>query len=669
MKAFLLVLFTLPLAAQAPVGEQAPVPPFTPKQSIPLVQQPDANAPAAESFITGNLDVGYRAIANISGDRNTYRSIVNLGEGVRLFNLDAVITPPEWKFADRIEVNANYWGGDPYNTARVTARKLGVYDFYWNYRNIAYFNFLPSFADPTSEVGGIFLNQNGFDTFKRINDAELIFRPGHRITPYLAFSRSGDRGTGTTNIVLQSNEFTVPDRIDSNVNIYRAGSRFNFGRYNLMLEAGGIAYDNDQTVMIGRTPNFGNVTTPILGQTLFLNAGQQAFNINGSGIFTRGALTANPVPWADIYAQFEFSQLKTTTTFTENDAGNLVNLASVSFFNGLIQKANTLAKQPHPSAQIGGELRPFRRLRILEFISTDRLHNTGSEVLLNTMLFTGAQPTTQTVNAAELLVVNFNQQQLNLLFDATPRLTLRVGHRYVWGDAKAPEAFILGGQGTESATLRRNVALAGATWRSPKKLRLTAEYEGSPGDRSFFRTSINEYQRGRVLARYQALPSLTLTFQFGILNNNNPAATRYSFQSRDTSISAYWAPNGGKRVSFIGEYARGTVSSDISFIVPSTLQQALSTYRERSNTGTLLAEIPLPGSGVFQPRLDFGGSIFYSTGTRPSRYYQPFGRFRLPVGKHVAWYGEWRWYGFTQPTFLFEGFRSNQVTTGLRFSM
>ena len=121
-------------------------------------------------------------------------------------------------------------------------------------------------------------------------------------------------------------------------------------------------------------------------------------------------------------------------------------------------------------------------------------------------------------------------------------------------------------------------------------------------------------------------------------------------------------------MSFIAEYARGTVIRDR---LPGA-QHASTGALDLSgavNTGLLLAEIPLPGRGVFQPKLDFGGSIFYSTGTRPSRYYQPFGRFRLPLGEHVSWYGEWRWYGFTQPTFLFEGFRSNQIVTGFRLYM
>ncbi len=667
MKAFLIFLFTLPLAAQAPVGAQMPVPP-TPKEDVPQVAQPGELAPPAEPFITGNLDVGYRWVSGVGGDFNTYRSIVNLGDGVRLFNLDAVIVPPSWKFADRIEVNANYWGGDPYNIARVAARKLGVYDFYWTYRNIAYFNFLPSFADPTIDRG-IFLNQRGFDTFRRINDAELILRPGHRITPYVAYSRSGERGSGTTNIVLQGNEYTVPDTLDNNVNIIRGGSRFNFTRYNLMLEAGGIDYANNQQVSISATPNFGNVVTPVFGQRLFLNQGLQSYNVNGSGVFTRGTFAANPASWADVYAQFEYSQLKNTTSFSENAAGNLINFANVSFFNGLVRAVDSRVKQPQPSAQVGAELRPLRWLRVLEFLSTNRLHSAGSGILIDRMLFTGAPPTTETVNAAERLEVSYNQQQVNFLFDVTRRLTLRAGHRYVWGDAEVPAAFILGGEGQETAKLRRNVALAGVTWRTPRKLRLTAEYEGSPGDRFFFRTSLNEYQKGRVIARYQALPSLALTFNFNILNNENPAPTEYSFQSRNTSLSLYWAPKGGKRVSFIAEYARGTVSSDISFIVPNTLQPALSVYRERSNTGLLIAEIPLPGRGVYQPKLDFGGSIYDGTGTRPARYYQPFGRFRLPLGEHVQWYGEWRWYGFTQPTFLFEGFRSNQIITGFRLFM
>ena len=49
---------------------------------------------------------------------------------------------------DRIDTQGLGWGGDPWTTARVDARKMGVYDLTFDYRNIAYFNDLPSYADP-----------------------------------------------------------------------------------------------------------------------------------------------------------------------------------------------------------------------------------------------------------------------------------------------------------------------------------------------------------------------------------------------------------------------------------------------------------------------------------------------------------------------------------------
>jgi hypothetical protein len=38
----------------------------------------------------------------------------------------------------------------------------------------------------------------------------------------------------------------------------------------------------------------------------------------------------------------------------------------------------------------------------------------------------------------------------------------------------------------------------------------------------------------------------------------------------------------------------------------------------------------------------------------------------IPVGKHVYWNTEWRYYGFGEAFYLFEGFRANTFMTGLR---
>jgi len=666
MKTTLFLVFALPLAAQTPAAPQETTPAKTEaaKTEAPPAPSP---APATEDWISGSVDFGYRWLGT-GGDFNTYRSVVNLGQGPKLFGLDLTIQPVSKRFADRIDIRANSWGGDPYNTARIDARKEGLYRFTWDYRNIAYFDFLPSFADPSKERG-LFLNQRAFDTFRRTSDFELTLFPGHKISPYVAYSRSGGRGQGTTNITQQSNEYTVPNRIDNHSSLFRAGVQVEMNRWHLTLEQGVMSFEDNQQLLSGASPNFGNLTAPFFGQRLLLTSGQQSYGTTGGGVFTKALFTANPVSWANIYGQFLYSQPHSDTHFTEADSGNFINFATLSFYNGLTNLLDSRARQPQPSGSLAVELRPFRRVRIMESWSTDRLHNAGSAVLLEQLLLSGKLLSADNVASADRLVMNYNQQELNVLFDLTSKLTLRGGHRYVWGDASVPAAFILGSEGTESGVLRRNVGIAGLTFRSGQKARLSVDYEGSPGDRSYFRTSLNDYQRLRIEGRHQVLPSLLFSVHVGFLSNQNPApGVNLDFLSRDNTLSAYWTPAGGKRIGVLAEYSRTTLRSDIGYRDPGTGAAGLSPYHERAHTGTLATDIALPGRGDVQPKLSLGGSFFKSSGTSPARYYQPFGKFLVPLGKHVQWNAEWRWYALTQPTYIYEGFRSHQFTTGFRLT-
>ena len=81
----------------------------------------------------------------MGGSNDDYRSVVNLGSGPRLFGLDFTIIDPKKRLFDRLDVRAYNWGGDPYNTVHLHASKRGIYDFNFDYRDIAYFNFLPSY--------------------------------------------------------------------------------------------------------------------------------------------------------------------------------------------------------------------------------------------------------------------------------------------------------------------------------------------------------------------------------------------------------------------------------------------------------------------------------------------------------------------------------------------
>jgi hypothetical protein len=67
-------------------------------------------------------------------------------------------------------------------------------------------------------------------------------------------------------------------------------------------------------------------------------------------------------------------------------------------------------------------------------------------------------------------------------------------------------------------------------------------------------------------------------------------------------------------------------------------------------------------------RFSFGGSAFLSSGSNPTTFYQPSAKLSVPLRKNISWNSEWRYYGFDQSFYLYQGFRTEMVTTGVRIT-
>ena len=216
MRALLAILLALPLCAQeaAKPAEQAkPAAEAKPEEkqeaaAAPQDQAAAQAAPAADENISVTLDLGNRWVDFRGGHYETYRSVINLRGGLRLFGAELRFQDPKRRLFDRLDVRAGNWGGDPYNSLHIGARKSGVYDLTANYRNMIYFNFLPSFANPLREQG-LLLTQRSFDIHRRMADINLELRPGKRIVPYLAYDRNSNEGTGITTFVASLNEYQI----------------------------------------------------------------------------------------------------------------------------------------------------------------------------------------------------------------------------------------------------------------------------------------------------------------------------------------------------------------------------------------------------------------------------------------------------------------------------
>lgn len=633
--------------------------------------QPAANpVPAAEPSLTGWIDFGYRWTSGVNGSLETYRSVINLGAGPKLFGADFTLINPGKKLFDIMHVRASGWGGDPYGTLHVDASKAKLYQFNADYRDLTYFNNLPSYADPLL-TRGIILDQQSFDTRRYIGSYSLEMLPGNWFIPYVAYDRDANSGQGVLGFVANSNEYAVPTSLNDTTNLYRGGVRFEFRRFHATIEEGGTTFNSGQRLyQASGAANPGTFTAPIFGQTLDLTTLAASYGITGSSTYTKALFSSNALSWMDVYGQFLFSQPSSNVNYSENATGNFYLPSQIAFYQSEQYLVSAAAKLPHTTGILGAEIRPLKRVRMTESWLTDRMHDAGNSPSTQTNeLASGAQTIAQTLESS--LVSNYNQTETNVYVDVMSHLTLRGGYRYVWGDAN-DAVLEQGGNLTgalEQAKLRRNVGLGGIVYRPTQKILLTAEMEVASSGGVYFNTSLYDYQKVRTQARYQATGSLSLALDFTYLNNENPTpGINYSFRSQQEAASIFWSPENGKVFTFQGSYSWGSLRSDVLYLVPQTLTPATSNDLEDAHTATALFNVNLGHWGVVAPKLTAGGSLFISSGTRPTSYYQPMAKLWVPMSKHVQAFAQWWFYGYGEAFYPYEGFGTHLAAIGLRYT-
>jgi hypothetical protein len=651
MRRLLFLLACVPLLARQPDGQatapagDAQKPAASADAAKTSTSQPDAatpDTPAIEPNMTGDIDFGYRWVDNVAGSYNAYRSVVNLGSGVKVFGADFSYTNPNNKYMDRFELHGTNWA-DPYNTVRINMGKSNLYNFSVNYSDIASFNFLPTWAD-VSINQGVLLNQQSLDMYQKTIDSELNFLPGHWFQPYLGYGYYSNSGTGITDYVVQFNQYPLPYNSYSNTQNFRGGVRFEFPKWHVTVEQGGTTYkDNQQISWSGL--NSGNEGA----DPLFVTNVDQQYGLRGSSIYTRGTLTANPFTWLDLSGQYLYSEPQVTTNYYEAATGSFYQ-AQLGYVTAMNNALNAFALQPHNSGSFSAELRPLKRLRIIESFSTDRLHSSGQ---FQGQGFVGDQ-----------FVDNYTQNDIEALYELLPWLTLRGGYKYISGTSILP-ASELDTLIYNNGTLRENVAVGGVNMRFGSKLSLNWDLNVGSGSSTYFSTSMVDYTKSAVHARYKPWEKIQFAYDGMVLESNNPIAGPHNNASQinnSVSASVVWS----KSFSVVADYTHSSINTNYTFVDPYSITGALSTYNEQANLTTVYVDFTLPGNVL---HASLGGSFVDVSGSRPTTYYQPMALISVPFGKHVAWKTEWRNYQMNEAQYSFEAFRANMIQTGFRITL
>jgi hypothetical protein len=272
------------------------------------------------------FEFGYRYNTGIKGNQEMYRSQVDLFSGMRLLrSYVSLRSTPGTGLFDRMDVSLNGWG-DPHNTMQFSIGRMDLYDFKASYRDVKYFNYISTFANPLLAKGNL-TPQHFLDTEYRMSNFDLRLFPNHKIVPFVGYSRNSAFGPGLTTFGTTGNEFVLDSNWVTSADEYRGGVQFNYSKFNLTLEQGYRYSKNDSGASSpGVTGNQGNKS--FLGQPISLTSLNRGYHTRIKMPVSRVLAKFSPFQSLHMVGRYVYSMGTTEGDLGEIRTGGFVDLDS-----------------------------------------------------------------------------------------------------------------------------------------------------------------------------------------------------------------------------------------------------------------------------------------------------------------------------------------------------
>ncbi|MEO1088260.1 MAG: hypothetical protein AAFY88_28860, partial [Acidobacteriota bacterium] len=107
---------------------------------LTLLLLPAAAEAQEEGALDGRFRLGYRFV-DVNGSENKYAEDFNLDDGVRLFEFRLDFEAPETmrSLVDRVALDIDSFGGDPFESLQLRIQRFGSFDFRYDRRASTYF--------------------------------------------------------------------------------------------------------------------------------------------------------------------------------------------------------------------------------------------------------------------------------------------------------------------------------------------------------------------------------------------------------------------------------------------------------------------------------------------------------------------------------------------------
>lgn len=638
--------------------------------------------------VISSIEFGVRGLS-VTGNNNKYRSDLNYGNGVRLFDSSFLLRSKEGNGGafDEFLVTTSGWGGDPYGATRVSVEKSGLYRFDANVRRARYFNALTSFANPLNTAVG----QHTSNHRHNFSDFDFTGLPDNRkIRFHLGFSRDTREGPGTTTARFSGDEYQINSNTDTRANDFRAGIDAYVLGFDLSLMQGARYFHDNSSYTVTLT-NQGNNTA----NTSRIDQLVRETPTQGTHFWTRFSVHRLFAQKLDFTGRYIYLSGRSRYSFFEQTTGRQSNgnLAVPQTATGSGE-----TRRPSSIGDIGVTLLATSKFRISNSFRFDNFRINGEEPLVDVLrqrTLAGAPLATVTTTSFFARTTNY-RRFLNTLeadYQFSPSYSIHAGYRFT--DRHIELAHL--DRTTTLVTRAEEVdnqthsAIFGFKARPVKAWTIYFDGEHGDADSVFTRLANNDYTNFRLRNRVNIGDKLSFTAAVITKDNTNPAdvitspsvpfgtppgALDVNVKSRHFTSSVDWTPNG--QFSLSSGYTHMRVTSIAGILLPISGQRRVgeSQYYSRDNFFFINAFVRPTSRLTFYAgyhinkdegqgdRVSLSNVILIDS--YPMSFQSPEARMTLKLHRMVDWNVGYTYYNYKDTFFPIQNYHSHLPYTSLR---
>jgi hypothetical protein len=571
-----------------------------------------------------------------SGSKDLYREVVNLEQGVRLFNLTlrGDRLAPDSVLVDHFSLDATDIG-DPYPKIQFHVAKDEVYKFNVTLRASDYF---------VSRIQTPFTDNHRFDEERRFGDINVTLFPTKNLQVHLFYRRQELDGTDAVPRLIENNVFVLQSTPDETTNEVGAAADLSTRVLNVHLEQAYRHFNGDGLVSLP-SPGLSGLRTDTPFATMRLDTFREGRDQTVDTWVTRLRLRATPLPPWDVTQGYVFAHSTGT--------------AQLHSIEGGVGRAGTSGPNEDFTAVLSGQGDTRSNVHVVE-VGTSyaflpallghldyRFHlvDENGNGFLNTQrvgFLTGFTVVPET--GSEVIKTRAHTMTASAEWLPLPNVTLRLGYRYQLRDVTVDQSANgvpvvtgpLAAAPQPNQTTHGQGVIFDATWRYRDLLQTSVHFVGDYFDNPYTRISPTSDNRARVQVRLTPVKWLSVSETFAITDLDNPD-TQTSTQNKSWTTGLFLQPleqltlDGSVTVSDL-DHRSNTVIPINAVLTPTTFindSEAVS----YTVSGTLVDVIPHTGLKAYATWTRVYGegasSYFFAGGEASYRWKKPDMRFTL----------------------------------------